>query len=784
MKTILVLFTIFLASPVYAQSIFGDRFVFKTGPCVLRSGSGNPNGNVVGNVCDTYWRTDTGEIYTKTSGGGTNLGWTTGGVSGSGTPNTVPLWTGTTTLGDSMISQSANDIIFNPTGKDVLPNLGYDTNFGALTKKYLSIHAAELWVETLVAQNTMATIGGRVLVAPTTLLTSDLGPGDGVIFVKHNNLVLSDRVYLESDGKVEFLSITSNSSGTGPYSYTVARNLDGSGSNQWYAGDAVLNTGQTGNGFLDLYSVRGTRASTEIGPTIVGNIRNSLTYNDWSPRFAIGNLNGLYGYSSNTFGAAFGSPTGARISIEPTGGIRLYDGTGTERVTIGVGGGANATFNGDGNGITNINGGNIQTNTITVGQINATGWGDNVIRNGTFEGATSAIALTGWRSEYPTAGVYGGGGQNGPGTLRLNPTAGDSRAMTYIATPVQTGWAYRISVMVWADTATASGLYIRAFESNSTSSAVRYVVTGGQTLETNTVELTTLQDPCSNCAVSQGWQRFTFSYTPTSGATWASLSLWNLTCSTAGATCTDLYFDDVEMQKQIGTGHILANSITANEIAANSITAAKIQANSITSDKIAANTITADDIAANTITGTQIAANAIDTDELSANAVTADKIDVSSLSAISANIGTVTAGTISGITIIAGSGDEVTIDDDGILIAAGTGIINALKWDDGSNIASNGDVMSYAVDLSGRHDFIGGFRISTFAGGGNNRFACVDNDGDIYANATTCDGSSPSPLARSTKDLEKEVITLRAEIEELRALVQSLLAAKPEEGAR
>jgi len=218
------------------------------------------------------------------------------------------------------------DFILNPTGNDVYPNTNYDINLGLLTKKFLTLHAAELWVETLVAQNTMATIGGRILVAPTTELTSDLSDTATTIYVKHNNLASGDRVYLESNGKVEFMSIDSAPSGSGPYSYTVTRNLDGSGANQWYAGDAVLNTGTTGDGFIDIYSVRGVKSSSQYGPTIVGNVRNSSTYNDWTEVWAVGNLNGLYGYSSNTYGAAFGKYSAADyITIDPSNGIRFFD---------------------------------------------------------------------------------------------------------------------------------------------------------------------------------------------------------------------------------------------------------------------------------------------------------------------------------------------------------------------------------------------------------------------------------------------------------------------------
>jgi hypothetical protein len=46
-----------------------------TARCVLVSGTGSPEGAVTGKVCDTYFRSDTGDVYTKQSGTG-NTGWT------------------------------------------------------------------------------------------------------------------------------------------------------------------------------------------------------------------------------------------------------------------------------------------------------------------------------------------------------------------------------------------------------------------------------------------------------------------------------------------------------------------------------------------------------------------------------------------------------------------------------------------------------------------------------------------------------------------------------------
>jgi hypothetical protein len=230
--------------------------------------------------------------------------------------------------GGNYIMQPTGDIVLDPDGFDVLPNLGYEINLGSLQKKYLTLHAAELWVETLVAQDTITTIGGRILIGPTTTLTADIGTGDTTIYVKHNQMTNGDRVVMESNGKIEFMAITSAPGGVGPYSYTVTRNLDASGSNVWYAGDAVFNTGQDGDGFIDVFSIQGIHGSG-TGPTIIGNVRNSATYNDWNEYWAIGNLDGVYGYGADTYGIGLGryATNYNHLTIDDTNGIRFFSDT-------------------------------------------------------------------------------------------------------------------------------------------------------------------------------------------------------------------------------------------------------------------------------------------------------------------------------------------------------------------------------------------------------------------------------------------------------------------------
>jgi hypothetical protein len=89
---------------------------------------------------------------------------------------------GLTIQGDGSINLNPDgDIVLDPGGDDILPLTTYDLNIGSINKKYLTIHAAELWVSTLVSQEVVATIGGRVMVAPSTILEADLSSTNEVV---------------------------------------------------------------------------------------------------------------------------------------------------------------------------------------------------------------------------------------------------------------------------------------------------------------------------------------------------------------------------------------------------------------------------------------------------------------------------------------------------------------------------------------------------------------------------------------------------------------------------
>lgn len=300
-----------------------------------------------------------------------------------------------TTASGNLDISPAGDVVLDPAGNDVYPSSNYDLNLGLINKKWLTLHAAELWVETLVAQETIATIGGRILVGPTTTLTSDLASGATTIFVKHNQASNGDRVYLEANGKIEFIAIASAYSGTGPYSYTVTRNLDGTGANDWYAGDAVFNTGQTSNGFIDIYSLygiprNGQTSTNRAGPTIVGNVRLSSTYNDFRERWAVGSLNGLYDYSTEVYGFAAGDPTATWVGLDATSGLRMMSNT-TKRMEITAAGTLNINNSSGTNVITLDNSGNSYfSGVMTIGA-------SGELRQGTGTLGTDYTGLRIWR---------------------------------------------------------------------------------------------------------------------------------------------------------------------------------------------------------------------------------------------------------------------------------------------------------------------------------------------------------------------------------------------------
>lgn len=215
------------------------------------------------------------------------------------------------------------------TSKNLMPQTTHSSDIGSDTVPFKVLHAEELMVQTLTAKEVISTIGGNLVVAPTTLLTADLAPAGTTITVKHNSIANGDRLVMKGIGKTEWLLVTS-AAGGGPdaYTYTVTRDADGSGANQWYVGDAVLDTGTTGDGMINLYSESEILINGAAqGPAITGYVRTGTDWNQLAPRWTIGNLNGTYGYVADTYGAAFGDASATNVTVDATNGFRIRSGT-------------------------------------------------------------------------------------------------------------------------------------------------------------------------------------------------------------------------------------------------------------------------------------------------------------------------------------------------------------------------------------------------------------------------------------------------------------------------
>ena len=235
------------------------------------------------------------------------------------------LWTQLNLTGSSLAdltTKNSSALTFNAS---VSPSVGATYTLGSSTYRWAGLYAEELNVQNLVAQSVTSSIGGELLVAPTTYVTTDVAPADVTITVNNNNLTNGDRIYMAAYGYAEWMAITSAASGGGPYVYSVTRNLNGTGSHVWHAGDAVIDTGTTGAGIIDQRAGTGV-LSRLYGPTIEGIVRTGTTYSNMATRWAVGNLNSLYDYVTTTYGFAAGDYTATWIAIDPTNGFRLNNG--------------------------------------------------------------------------------------------------------------------------------------------------------------------------------------------------------------------------------------------------------------------------------------------------------------------------------------------------------------------------------------------------------------------------------------------------------------------------
>jgi hypothetical protein len=219
----------------------------------------------------------------------------------------------TTTDEYNLVLAPGGNIELNPGGKAVIPGGNTEINLGDYTRKWASLYATELVVQSLVQVDVQATVGGNVRVGPSTILVVDLASNETTMDVKKEIFFDGHYVILETvrDGYPQFeaLKIVGNAIWVevDRWRYTITRNLNGAGAKNWLAGDTVFSTGRyAGQGFVDIASVE--TAFDHIGPTVTVYRRHGINaWNEVAPVVTMGALGTYAGLTAGKFGFAAGS---------------------------------------------------------------------------------------------------------------------------------------------------------------------------------------------------------------------------------------------------------------------------------------------------------------------------------------------------------------------------------------------------------------------------------------------------------------------------------------------
>lgn len=228
--------------------------------------------------------------------------------SGSGT------WTGNPTISGTL---AASNI-----GSHLVPSTGDSFDLGSASNLWRSSYISTM--NALVfAQTTQTLFGGYSTIgidagdfaaavasgATTINFGKTMTPGHWVLVRAHDT---------SGTIRAEYLLVGTLVSGT---TYNVTRDLASAHSPDpaWAAGTPFLVLGASGAGRIDMIAADGK-------PRIVWTQQGSA-YNTQDERVVIGNLNTYYGYASDIYGAAMGDESGENLTIEPTNGIRVRDGS-------------------------------------------------------------------------------------------------------------------------------------------------------------------------------------------------------------------------------------------------------------------------------------------------------------------------------------------------------------------------------------------------------------------------------------------------------------------------
>jgi hypothetical protein len=285
------------------------------------------------------------------------------------------------------------------------PVTNYSSDLGSDAVRWKTAYIADLAVWRLVAKDVVSSVGGEIWTAETTVTTAALTAAGGTLTVKDATLASGDRVVLKSLSNIEWMAVTSGAGGSaGAYTYSVTRDLDTSGANDWPSGTAVVSTGTTGDGLISQYATSSSLPSALgsaalVGPTMVGAVRTGTAWDAMAARWAVGNLEHLYDYTGATYGFAAGNPSATWVAADATNGFRVKYGS-TPKMTIDASG--NASFSGT------VTAGNTVLDTSGIG-LNADStrlsFGNFAQVYGAVGTEALVLASTGWINFIPADGT-------------------------------------------------------------------------------------------------------------------------------------------------------------------------------------------------------------------------------------------------------------------------------------------------------------------------------------------------------------------------------------------
>lgn len=172
------------------------------------------------------------------------------------------------------IPMTLSDLIYvDPAGRAILPVTSYKTSIGAPFAKINELWAANLRVENLVADETIATTWGRQLIGYASSLLEGISSSATTIKVKHNTFAVNHVLHMESDGKTERMLVTA-----GPTRINKNANANVEQDSTGYGVTGGTLTRSTDIAYRGGYALKWVTAGSDVQYRSSSEIAGSTTY--------------------------------------------------------------------------------------------------------------------------------------------------------------------------------------------------------------------------------------------------------------------------------------------------------------------------------------------------------------------------------------------------------------------------------------------------------------------------------------------------------------------------